>query len=191
MNLTLSIYAQEGCQNSIKYLGVDGESEPFVPQVVAEGPVTEQPGNQRPHTQCQLAVAAHITARTWHYITIWTKPGYSFDLLISGENPSPGDTVALTGSCFFLIQTHTNMQQSSSWFIPMSDSFHKGFAARFSLCFVTIGISPCRQWFCVPGWWARHLLSCSGNKILHRFSMVLGRLLSYSCLSSSFLVSKK
>lgn len=70
MNLMLSIFTQEGCQNSVKYLGVDGESEPVVPQVVAEGPVTEQPGNQRPHTQCQLAVAAHITASTWQYITI-------------------------------------------------------------------------------------------------------------------------
>lgn len=36
MNLMLSIYAQE-CQTSAKYLGVDGESEPVVPQVVARG----------------------------------------------------------------------------------------------------------------------------------------------------------
>lgn len=89
---------------------------------------------------------------------------------------------------FFLI--HTNMQQSSVWFTPMSGSFHKGSAARSKLCFIIFGISPCRQWSCVPGWWARHLVSCSGNKILHRFSIVLGGLLNYSCLSSSFMVSK-
>lgn len=65
----LSIYAQEGCQNRVKYPGVDGESEPAVPQVVAEGLVTEQPSNQRPRTQCQLAVAAHVTAGAWQYIT--------------------------------------------------------------------------------------------------------------------------
>lgn len=187
----LSIYTQEGCQNSVKYLGVDGESEPVVPQVVAEGPVTEQPGNQRPHTQCQLAVAAHITASTWQYITIWTKQHTHSPCIRSADQqgkPIPWRYGGSDWLMFFLI--HTNMQQSSVWFTPMSGSFHKGFAARSKLCFIIFGISPCRQWSCVPGWWARHLVSCSGNKILHRFSIVLGGLLNYSYLSSSFMVSK-
>lgn len=63
MNLMLSIYTQEGCQNSVQYLGVDGESEPVVPQVVAKGPVTEQPGNQRPHTLWQLTLQ-HVLGNT-------------------------------------------------------------------------------------------------------------------------------
>lgn len=35
------IYTKEGYQNSVKYPGVDAELEPALPQVAAEGPVTE------------------------------------------------------------------------------------------------------------------------------------------------------
>lgn len=86
-----------------------------MPQVVAEGPFREQPGNQSPHTQGQLAVAAPITALAAHHHLNKARTLIPLvpDLLITRANPPHRDAVALTDPCFFLIQTPINMQHSS------------------------------------------------------------------------------